>query len=713
LGVIFDSRGRFFRHPPADIRVRRHLLFDPEMKAAIEGKRGVDMTGSLKKTCAILMLTILTGCSGRGGGEERMVSVRSPDGKNVITVEHLGTKDRNSLTYSIERDGKKVVDSSAIRVVLSGKGQVAEGARLRELKEDRLDETFSPLWGKSRIVRNVFSEVQLRLESSTGILWDLELRAYDDGVAFRYGFPDQEGISDFVLGEESTEIRMEGNPSVLYLPLPSFTTPHENLYEHKLYSELPEETLIDTPFLAVWPDGPSAVLTEARLRDFAGMYLQRIPGEVSPTLGVVLSPLPSQPEARVIGRTPHWSPWRVMLLADEAGQHLESNLLVCLNDPPQGDFSWIRPGKSTWHWWNGTAEEGLPFPCGMNYETHKHYIDFCARHGIAFHAVVADDRPWYQQSTADFAPGPDTDILTPRPELELSKILAYAEQRGIGIRLWVHWLALNERLEEAFTRYEEWGIRGLMVDFLDRNDQEMVLFCERVLESATRHKLHIQFHGSYMPSGEHRTFPNLFNREGVLNLEYLKWSARCTPQHNIDVAYTRNLAGPTDYHLGGFRAVPADRFQPRNIMPNILGSRCHHLAMYVVYENPMPMVCDTPSSYEGQAGFDFLKQVPTTWDETRFLRGQEGEFVVMARRKDRTWYLGGMTNDVGRKISVPLHILGPGEYEAEIFVDGSLSGDEPNAIRLERQAVTAGISLEVTMAPGGGFVAVIHPKSVD
>jgi alpha-glucosidase len=669
------------------------------------------MTASFLKTCAILILAALTGCSGKGNGREQTVSVRSPDGKNTITMEQLGTKGQSPLSYSIERDGKTVVKSSALRIGLTGKGQLTGSVRLLGLKEDRLDESFSPLWGKSSTVRNVCSEACLRLQSSAGILWDLELRAYDDGVAFRYGLPEQEALSDFVLEDESTEFKLEGNPSVLYLPLPSFTTSHESLYEHKRYSNLPEETLFDTPFLAVWPDGHSAVLTEARLRDFAGMYLRRIPGEASSILRVVLSPLPSRHEARVVGSVPHWSPWRVVLLADQAGQLLESNLLLCLNDPPQGDFSWVRPGKSTWHWWNGTAEQGLPFRCGMNYETHKQYIDFCARYGIAYHAVVADDKPWYQQSQADFAPGPDTDILTPRPELEFPKILAYAEQQGIGIRLWVHWEALNERLEEAFTRYEEWGISGLMVDFLDRNDQEMVQFCERVLDSAARHKLHIQFHGSYMPSGEHRTFPNLFNKEGVLNLEYMKWSDRCTPQHNINVAYTRALAGPTDYHLGGFRAVSPDRFQPRSIMPNVLGTRCHHLAMSVVYENPMPMVCDTPSSYEGQAGFEFLKQVPTTWDETRFLSGEAGEFVVLARRKDTTWYLGGMTNETGREIALPLHILESGEYEVQLFVDGSLSPDEPNAIRFEKQNIAPGTSFNVSMASGGGFVAVIRPKS--
>ena len=668
------------------------------------------MKESFLRIAGILMLAALTVCSGRDGAGGWIVRVQSPDGKNAITLERAGTGARNILKYTVRRNGRPVVQSSALRITLAGKNLLTEGIRVHELKEDRVDETFSMPWGKSRAVRNVCSEARLRLESADGVLWDLELRAYDDGVAFRYGFPEQESLHDFVLSEESTEYRLEGNPAVLYTTAPGFTSSHEHLYEQKPYTDLPDQTLIDTPLLAVWPDGSSAVLTEARLRDYAAMYCERIPGEESPALRLVLTPLPSRPGARVIGQTPHWSPWRIVMLADEAGMHMESNLLVCLNDPATGDFSWVRPGKTTWHWWNGTAEEGLPFACGMNFETHKHYIDFCARHDIAYHAVVADDRPWYRQSRVDFAPGPDTDILTPRPELELPKILDYARKRGVGIRLWVHWEALSGRLEEAFTRYEDWGIRGLMVDFLDRNDQEMVRFCERVLESAARHKLHIQFHGSYMPSGEHRTFPHLFNREGVLNLEYLKWSARCTPQHNVDVAYTRALAGPTDYHLGGFRAVSAARFKPRSIMPEVLGTRCHHLAMYVVYENPMPMVCDTPSSYEGQPGFAFLKKVPVTWDETRFVAGRAGEFVVLARRKDKTWYFGGMTNDTGREIAVPLHVLAPGDYEAELFVDGSLSRDEPNAIRLERKEITARMSLEVAMAPGGGFVAVIRPK---
>jgi alpha-glucosidase len=667
------------------------------------------VTSYILKTCVFLVAAMLTYGSAARGAEPRMVDVISPDGENTITVTLPKEGSQTPPTFAVARSGRMVIEPSALNVILAGSGSLTGSARLVSVREDRLDETITLLWGKSRLVRNRCSLARLRLKSAADILWDLELRAYDDGVAFRYGFPEQNALDSFVLKAETTEFRLKDNPSILFTTVPSFTTSHESLYQYKPYFELPSKTLIDMPLLAVWSGGLSAALTEACMRDFPGMYLERASDSQPSVLHARLSPLPGRPEMCAIGRTPHFSPWRVVLLADKAGRLLESNLLVCLNDPPQGDFSWAQPGKSTWHWWNGTAEEGLPFQCGMNYETHKYYIDFCARNGITYHSIVADDRPWYQQSKVGYAPGPDTDILKPRPELEFARILAYAKQRGVGIRLWVHWRALNDRLEEAFTQYERWGIRGLMVDFLDRDDQEMVQFCERVLKSAARHKLHIQFHGSYKPSGEQRTFPNLFNREGVLNLEYLKWSDKCTPQHNVNVAYTRSLAGPTDYHLGGFRSVPAAKFKPRNANPCVLGTRCHHLALYVVYENPMPMVCDAPSAYEGQPGFEFLKEVPTTWDETHFLAGEAGEFVVVARRKGTTWYLGGITNDTSRQIAVPLDILGTGRYEVRVFADGSLSDEDPNAIRIERQTLTATEFLKVTMASGGGFIAIVSP----
>src|SRR5262249_29202053 len=304
---------------------------------------------------------------------------------------------------------------------------------------------------------------------------------------------------------------------------------------------------------------------------------------------------------------------------------------------------------------------------GLNWETMKHYIDFCARNGITFHSIMSteDGYPWYAQTHHGYDPGADTDITTPRAGFPMQRVADYARSQHVGLRLWVHWKPLSEHLEAAFDQYQKWGIKGLMVDFLDRDDQEMVLFAEKVLQCAARHHLHIHFHGVWKPTGLQRSYPNLFNHEGVLNLEYLKWGKECSPEHNLIVPFTRMIAGPMDYHLGGFRSAERDEFRPQNMKPSVLGTRCHHLAMYVVFENPMPMVCDAPTAYEGQPGFDFIRQVATSWDETRVLSAQVGNFIVVARRKSSIWYLGAMTDWTARVLEVPLSFLPSGKYRIE------------------------------------------------
>ena len=249
-----------------------------------------------------------------------------------------------------------------------------------------------------------------------------------------------------------------------------------------------------------------------------------------------------------------------------------------------------------------------------------------------------------------------------------------------------------------------------MVDFLDRDDQAMIELTERMLDSAAQHKIHVQIHGSSKFSGEQRTFPHLFNREAVLNLEYSKWSALCTPAHSVNVAYTRALAGPVDFHLGGFRCASREAFRPRDRAPEVMGTRCHNLALYVVYENPMPMLADAPSAYHGQDAFDFIKAVPTSWDETRFLMGRPGEFVVLARRNGTAWYLGGITNWTPRDLDVPMDFLGAGEFGAHCWVDGTRAESRPNETREERSPTNAKAQLRFKLASGGGFVAVLQPK---
>jgi alpha-glucosidase len=577
------------------------------------------------------------------------------------------------------------------------------------------DTTFEVPFGKSNPVRDHYREATVDWETGEAPVRQLRtiFRAYDDGVAFRYVMPAQAGADSVEVTDESTSFQFAGNPVSWPLYRENYTTSHEGLYIATPIDGLATNRLIDLPFLVQYADGACAAVCEASLRNYAGLYLKADGAGNDRRLRAELAPLPGQPGVKVRSRLPLVSPWRVALIGDNPGRLIESNLILTLNEPSViADASWIKAGKTTWHWWNGTYQEPVDFKTGLNWETMRHYIDFCARHGIAFHSVIStsDDFPWYQQVEKGFFAAPSADVRKARADLPMERILAYAKSKGVGIRLWVHWKPLSDRLEEAFAQYETWGIAGLMVDFLDRNDQEMVLFAERVLESAARHHLHIHFHGVWAPTGLERTYPNLFNHEGVLNLEYLKWGDECAPPHNLTVPFTRMLAGPMDYHLGGFRSVTREAFKPAFIKPTVLGTRCHHLAMYVVYDNPMPTVSDAPTAYEGQPGFDFICRTPTTWDATRVLSGEVGKSIVVARRKGADWFVGAMTDWEARTLEAPLSFLGPGAFEVETWTDAP-DADDLNRLTHGRQRLKADDRLVLRLGNGGGAVARIRPTA--
>lgn len=301
-------------------------------------------------------------------------------------------------------------------------------------------------------------------------------------------------------------------------------------------------------------------------------------------------------------------------------------------------------------------------------------------------------------------------MTRPRADFDLPAIRAYADSKQVRLWTWVHQGALRGRVEEAFAAFEKTGWSGMMVDFFDHDDQESVEFAESILQAAARHHLLIHFHGVWKPTGWQRTYPNLMNHEGALNLEYLKWSNRCTPDHNLMMAFTRLIAGPMDYHLGGFRAVTLAEFKPRMIAPNVLGTRGHHLAMYVCFDNPIPMVADYPTAYEGQPGFDFLKLVPTWWDETRILESKIGEVLVTARRKGNTWYLGCMSARQPRELALPLSFLKAGAYQADLWRDAPDAETNPNHLVTETLKLSPSDILRIHVALDGGFVARLTPS---
>jgi alpha-glucosidase len=545
---------------------------------------------------------------------------------------------------------------------------------------------------------------------------EVVFRCYDDALALRYELPRGEEAASVTVTDETTSFRLEGAPEAYVQYLESYTTSHEHNVTPTPFRDIRRGALLDLPLTFSWPEGTFVAITEASLRHYAGMSLMR-PSASGLQDDLVCKLTPRPDETKVVGPLPLKTPWRVVLIGDHPGALLESQTLYCLNDPSViEDLSWIKPGKITFHWWNGDVYDGQPDGPILSFEMARKYIDFCARHGIAMHSLTSTEKtttPWYQQSTPGVKPGPDTDVTRPRPGFDLVAIRQYAESKHVRLWTWVHQAALQGRVEEAFTAFEKLGWSGMMVDFFDHDDQASVEFAESILQAAARHHILIHFHGVWKPTGWQRTYPNLMNHEGALNLEYLKWSDRCTPEHDLRMAFTRLIAGPMDYHLGGFRAVPRDQFKPHMIAPNVLGTRCHMLAMYVCFDNPNPMVADYPTAYEGQPGFDFLELVPTWWDETKVLAGRIGELLVTARRKGKTWYLGGMSAQGPRDLALPLSFLGKGRYAARIWRDASDAETDPNHLVTEALNLSSKDTLKLHLARHGGFVAQVRPATVN
>lgn len=592
-------------------------------------------------------------------------------------------------------------------------GDLMNGARLVGESRRAHNRHIDVLHGRSSRANDTYNEVQFQFDAPGGNKTWVVFRCYNDAIALRYQLAKMGADSFVLITNEATSFVPTGNPVAHAQYLENFKTSHEHLVTSTNYRQIGAGELLDTPLTLAWPDGAYAGLTEAGLRRYAGMSLMRSArGSGDGALVCQLTPRPDGSKVRA--KLPLQTPWRVVLLGDRPGALLESSTLYCLNEPSEiGSTSWIRPGKITFHWWNGDVYNGEPGPPMLSFAMNQRYIDFCSREGIPTHSITSTEgvtTPWYHQSNPGVSPGPDTDVTRPRNGFDLKGIRQYADSKNVRLWTWVHQAALRGRVEEAFAAFAKQGWSGMMVDFFDHDDQDSVEFAESILKAAAKHHLLIQLHGIWKPTGLERTFPNLMNHEGALNLEYLKWSDRCTPEHNLKMAFTRLIAGRMDYHLGGFRAVPRERFQPKAVAPNVLGTRAHHLAMYVCFDNPNPMVADYPTAYEGQAGFEFLKRVPTWWDETRVLIGQVGELLVTARRKGRDWYLGGMSALRERDLEIPLSFLGEGSFQATLWKDASDVKTDPNHLTVEDVLVSAKHPLPIHVGMDGGFVAIISPS---
>lgn len=649
--------------------------------------------------------------------ERPSLSVTSPNGQITLQLfDAAPSKDAGQapaetpaageLRYAVEFHGNPLIAASRLGLELAGQTSLGPGMHKTGAQTDSVDESYTIPVGKTSTVRNHYNGVRADFADAAGHKLTIEARAFDDGVAFRYIVPEQPGLEQVRIAHDMTEFAYVKDAVTYPLVLDGFRSSYEDEYQLRMVSGLHRDWLIALPFLAQEPGIGWVAITEADIDHYAGMYLRKDAGRYD--VRAELAPRVDEPDVAVDAAAPVTGPWRVLMIGDEPGQLIESNIVLNLNPPSNiRDTSWIQAGKSAWDWWSGEAAPGVTFKPGMNTATMKHYIDFASASGFKYMLIDAGWALAHRKGPEDYAALADITQVT--PQIDMPELLRYAKEKNVRIWLWAHWSSVDKYMDQAFPLFEKWGIAGVKIDFMNRDDQWMVDWYRHVLETAAEHHLMIDFHGAFKPDGVRRTYPNLMTREGVMGKEYLKWSARTTPAYNATLPFTRMLAGPMDYTPGAFGNSNLKNFVARNFMPMSLGTRAQELALYVVYESPLEMVSDYPEHYRGQKEFDFIKRVPATWDAIHVIGGQPMDWISLARRSGKDWYVGSITNWDQRDIEVPLSFLGEGKYVVEIYADAPDAAEVATHTTLARQTVDRNTALHVHMVSGGGNAMWIHP----
>ena len=640
--------------------------------------------------------------------------LESPDGSLSVDVNVT-----DSITYSVSHDGETLIFPSRISMTLDDGSAYGVNPGRAVCRMVSNDDIIEAMFYKKAEIRDRYSQMTLKFRH-----FDLVFRAYDEGVAYRFVSGSK---VPFKVVSEQAEFRFTED-SGAYVPYVrnfddsgfdrQFYNSFENTYEHIGLSEWDSRRLAFLPLVVEAADGKKICITEADLLDYPGMYLHNADG--SGTLKGVFAGVPDRVEqgghnmlqGEVKSRKPYIAecepgevfPWRVVIVSEEDRELLDNDMVYKLAAPADEsmDFSWVRPGKVAWEWWNDWNLYGVDFKTGINNETYKYYIDFASDHGIEY---VILDEGWAVKLKAD--------LKQVVPEIDLQMLVDYAAERNVGLILWAGYLAFDRDMEDVCRYFSEMGIKGFKIDFMDRDDQYMVRFHQRAAETAAKYRLMVDFHGTYKPTGLHRTWPNVVNYEGVHGLEQMKWASSDVDQVTYDVTmpFIRMVAGPVDYTQGAMRNASRKSFRSVGSEPMSQGTRCRQLAEYVVFESPVNMLCDSPSNYLREPEcLEFISGVPEVWDETFAVDGQLAGYIVMARRKGDVWYVCGMTDWSARCLEVDLSFLGDGEYQAEIFSDGANADRAARDFRYSSSVVTADGKLRIEMAPGGGFAARISRK---
>jgi alpha-glucosidase len=629
-----------------------------------------------------------------GAAEE---SVKSPDGRLELK---LLTKD-GAVQYSVLLAGKEVILPTPLSIEITGVPAL-EKPEFSKVVRHEVKETIPMVVPTFASQINVHAnELVLSLGNGLG----LEARAYNDMVAFRWQC-DKQGTFDVV--NETFGYRFANDHEMFY-PIPNgekFISHQENTFVRKKISETKGLETGPVPFLVDLGGGQYLLSTDVNVSGYPGLYIEgtgetrlearfpKFPIElVYKNMGEQTIPRREDFISRTSG--PRSFPWRAIVITSASGL-LNSGSLYSLADKPRiADTSWIRPGKVVWDWWNDWNITDVDFKPGVNQETYKHYIDHAAKNGLPY---VILDEGWSRREV----------LLDVVPAIDMPALAAYAKEKGVGLILWMTSNSLEKSFDAAFRKFDEWGVKGLKIDFMVRDDQQMMDFCERVAETAAKHKLLVDFHGGSKPTGLQRTWPNVMEHESVLGLEQNKWSDKANPDYTVLLPFIRMAVGPMDYTPGAMINLQKDAFKPDNHSPASLGTRCQQLALYVTNLAPLQMLADSPTNYrKNPTAMEFLREVPTTWDETRVLSAEVGETLAIARRKGDEWWIGALTNWTPRTLELKLDFLKDGKYKMKSWEDGPNAAKDGTDNVIKETTLGSDSTYTVRMAPGGGFAAVL------
>ena len=623
-------------------------------------------------------------------------SVSSPNAQIVANIRMDGR-----IHYDVLFKGKPLLQNSTLSITIDGKTLGLQPI-LKAQKKNSVDRWLEPVVKqKYARIRENYNELTLQMEGGYAVTF----RVYNEGVAYR--FETQLAKEKVTVNTEESVFNFPSNYAVYYPAEESMLSHNERRYIPVALNEIPRP-VATMPVVVAAENGVKLALAESGLDDYPGMWFHGTSGN---RLAVTFPPYPLKEGPEVDLTVPVTQaadyiavttgtrayPWRLMAVADN-DKDLITNQLVWLLEKPSRveDTSWIHPGKVSWDWWNGIDVYGVDFKAGINTPTYKYFIDFAAKYALPY---ILIDAGWYKSNN----------IIDVQPEVDIPELVSYGKQKNVGVLLWVEWKSLDDQLIPALDQYQKWGIKGIKVDFMQRDDQPMVAYLQRVCREAAKRKLLVDFHGLQRGAILTRTWPNLIGNEGVQGLEHDKWADVTDPKHDATLPFTRMFLGPMDYTPGAMHNASKKNFVPIRERPMSQGTRCHQLALYVVFESPLEMLSDSPSNYlrEPEA-MEFLAAVPSTWDDTRPLDGKIGEYVVVARQKGKEWYVGAITDWTPRTLQIDFSFLPPGSYTMDFYQDGVNADQTASDYKKLGMIVDSKTRLEIKLAPGGGWAARIH-----